>query len=92
VKAETIAAVNKFVTANNLPSTGTPQIVGFNSHQPFWLTVPPAKIASGFYNELNALQGKRNTWWTGATFVAHDSTQIWDWSHNTLLPGLTGSL
>jgi len=92
VKAETLAALAKIRLANGLPSTGTPEIVGFNNHQPFWLTVPLSKIGSGFYAQLNGLQGRKNTWWTGATFVAHDSTAIWTWSDNTLLPGLKGSL
>ncbi|KAK4448889.1 flavin-containing superfamily amine oxidase [Podospora aff. communis PSN243] len=91
VKAEVLATVNKFVQANGFPP-GSPQIVGFNSHAPFWLTVPPAKIAEGFYAQLNGLQGKRNTWWTGATFVAHDSSAIWRWSEETLLPSLKASL
>jgi len=94
VKAETLATVAKIISANGLstPGTGSPQIVGFNNHKPFWLRVPPATIASGFYNNLNALQGKRNTWWTGATFVAHDSSAIWSWEHGNLLPKLKASL
>jgi len=91
VKADTLAAVAKYAAANGLPAA-SPEIVGFNNHAPFWLTVPPSKIASGFYSQLNALQGKRNTWWTGAAWVAHDSTAIWGWSNSTLLPALEGSL
>ena len=93
VKANVLATVNKLVTANNLASPPpTPQIVGFNSHNPFWLSVPPATIASGFYNQLNALQGKKNTFWTGATFASHDSSAIWEWSETELLPQLKASL
>ncbi|KAK0622463.1 hypothetical protein B0T14DRAFT_513906 [Immersiella caudata] len=91
VKADTLAMVKKFVRVNGYPA-GAPQIVGFNSHAPFWLTVPPAKIAEGFYAQLNGLQGKRNTFWTGATFVAHDSSAIWRWSEATLLPAVKASL
>ncbi|KAK0742608.1 hypothetical protein B0T18DRAFT_413362 [Schizothecium vesticola] len=93
VKAETLEAIFKLKTANGFPpGTGTPEFVGFNDHRPFWLTVPPAAIAGGFYDKLNGLQGKKNTWWTGATFVAHDSSAIWNWTEVSLLPRVKASL
>lgn len=94
VKADVLAALAKIKTANNFTSAGTlvPEFVGFNNHQPFWLTVPPAAIASGFYSQLNGLQGKKKTWWTGATFVAHDSSAIWNWTETSLLPRLKAAL
>ncbi|KAM7194025.1 FAD/NAD(P)-binding domain containing protein [Naviculisporaceae sp. PSN 640] len=91
VKTAMLDTVEKVVTANGL-GTRKGEIVGFNNHNPFWLTVPTEAIANGFYGQLNALQGKRNTWWTGATFVAHDSSAIWEWSETTLLPALKASL
>ncbi|KAK5656642.1 hypothetical protein OQA88_4622 [Cercophora sp. LCS_1] len=93
VKADVLATIARVVSANGFPTSGaTPEFVGFNAHRPFWLTVSPQAIAGGFYDRLNGLQGKRNTWWTGATFVAHDSSAIWAWSEAVLLPGLKGSL
>ncbi|KAK4207089.1 hypothetical protein QBC37DRAFT_102491 [Rhypophila decipiens] len=92
VKSTTLNMVNKVVTANGYAKTKTPQVVGFNAHNPFWLTVSAAAIRDGFYDKLNGLQGKRNTFWTGATFVGHDSSAIWEWSEATLLPALLAAL
>ncbi|KAK4463920.1 flavin-containing superfamily amine oxidase [Cladorrhinum samala] len=96
VKADVLATLARLRTANNFTAAGAspaaPELVGFNNHQPFWLTVPPAAIASGFYGQLNGLQGKKKTWWTGATFVAHDSSAIWAWSEASLLPKLKAAL
>lgn len=43
----------------------TADIVGFNNHAPFELTVSPEAIAGGFYVRVNKLQRERDTWWQG---------------------------
>lgn len=42
---------------------GEPVFVAFESHNPFELQVPTDAIRDGFYTKLEALQGKRNTWY-----------------------------
>jgi hypothetical protein len=91
VKADTLAAIARIVKANGY-TAGNPEFAGFNNHAPFELTVSVDAIRDGFYSKLNALQGRRNTWWTGATWQAHDSSQIWNWTEYTLLPKLVASL
>jgi hypothetical protein len=87
VKNDILKTTAKLVKAFGFPAVkGTPEFVGFNDHKPFELTVSTDAIASGFYDKLNALQGKRNTWYTGATWQAHDSSLIWNWTEYTLLP------
>jgi hypothetical protein len=41
------------------------------------LHVGPRDIAGGFYKRLNALQGRNNTYWSGAAWHSHNSARIW---------------
>ncbi|PMD26014.1 flavin-containing superfamily amine oxidase [Hyaloscypha hepaticicola] len=87
VKKDILKTTAKLVKAFEFPPVnGTPEFVGFNNHSPYELTVSTDAISSGFYDKLNALQGKRNTWYTGATWQEHDSSLIWNWTEYTLLP------
>ena len=65
---------------------GKAEFVFFSSHSPFHLHVDVDDIRKGFYKDLFALQAKTDTFWTGATFVEHDSSMIWTWTEKSLLP------
>ena len=56
------------------------EIIDFSSHTPYELFAPSDEIAKGFYNKLFALQGKKNTYWSGAAFVTHSSALIWNYT------------
>ncbi|HEX3777176.1 MAG TPA: FAD-dependent oxidoreductase [Polyangiaceae bacterium] len=58
----------------------------FSAHNPFELRVSSPEIAAGFYTRLNALQGRNHTYYNGAAFQTHDSSLIWRYSHDTVLP------
>ncbi|KAF2104018.1 flavin-containing superfamily amine oxidase [Rhizodiscina lignyota] len=89
VKSDILATIAKLVKEFGFPpANGTPEFAGFNDHRPFELTVSPDAIRKGFYRTLNGLQGKRSTWWTGATWQAHDSSQIWNWTEHNIIPPL----
>ncbi|KAH9828001.1 Flavin-containing superfamily amine oxidase [Teratosphaeria destructans] len=93
VKADILATTEKLVQGLGYTNDNKPEFVGFNAHNPFELTVCPDAIAKGFYTELEGLQGKRNTWWTGATWQgAPDSSMIWNYTEHKVLPGLLASL
>ena len=92
VKADVLATLARINAANGFPTNGTPEFVAFQNHSPWTLKVPIKAIESGFYSDVNALQGQRNTWWTGATFQAHDSSLIWNWTEYNLLPRILASL
>lgn len=67
--------------------TGTgpaPSFATYSSHQPFELTVSTDAIRNGFYSKLYALQGQRNTWYTGAAWDAHDSSGLWAFTERLL--------
>lgn len=70
--------------AKTIPAT-QPTFADFSSHTPYELRVSAADIADGFYSRLYGLQGRRNTYWNGAAFAAHDSSLIWQYTE-TLLP------
>lgn len=50
-----------------------PVIVAFSNHSPFLLTAS----RDGFYEKVLDLQGKQNTWWTGATWNNHATADLW---------------
>jgi len=69
-----------------------PYFVAYSNHAPFHLQVTAEEIKAGFYKKMYALQGQRRTWWTGATWRAHDSSSIWKYTHDYVLPGLIKGL
>ncbi|KAJ5160821.1 FAD/NAD(P)-binding domain-containing protein [Penicillium canariense] len=85
-----IASYVKKMQANGIAEKvpGEPEFVRFSSHTPFELTVSQEQIANGFYEELYALQGYRNTWYTGAAFHTQDSSMLWNFTDSTVLPAL----
>ncbi|KAI0767756.1 hypothetical protein C8Q74DRAFT_1458039 [Fomes fomentarius] len=75
---ETLARLRRSAAMNfTTPETQTPEFVVFSNHSPFELTVGAEAIKRGFYRELYALQGYRNTWWTGAAWHTQDSSLLW---------------
>lgn len=71
------------------PSQGTPEFVAFGNHAPFQLEVSADAIRNGFYRKMNGLQGKHSTWWTGATWQAHDSSLLWNFTETHIIPALS---
>ncbi|KAH8904836.1 FAD/NAD(P)-binding domain-containing protein [Coniochaeta sp. PMI_546] len=56
------------------------KLLAWYPHGPFNIGVGPDDIRKGFYAKLYALQGQRNTYWSGSTWQAQDSTQIWTYT------------
>ncbi|KAI0142767.1 hypothetical protein GGR57DRAFT_377613 [Xylariaceae sp. FL1272] len=56
------------------------RIVAFDNHSPYELNVDAEDIRNGFYHDLYALQGRRNTWYSGAAWVSHDSSAVWNYT------------
>ncbi|KAF5610152.1 uncharacterized protein FSUBG_3384 [Fusarium subglutinans] len=61
-------------------------------HAPYYLHVTGHDIAQGFYRDFIALEGYRNTYWTGAVFAGHNSGLIWNWNDGTVLPAIKRDL
>ena len=67
---------------------GAPEIVALHKWSPFEITVSTDAIREGFYNGLMGLQGKRNTWWTGATWMNQATSTLWRYTEEEVLPHL----
>ena len=90
VQADIIASLTRMRAVGTLPTTSNavPGFSIFSSHTPYEVYVTMEQISKGFYGRLFELQGKRNTYWTGAAFVTHDSTNIWQYTE-TLISKVT---
>ncbi|KAF2501410.1 FAD dependent oxidoreductase family protein [Lophium mytilinum] len=93
VKSDILASIRRLKTTGiaNVTEDGEPQFVAFASHTPFQLTVPADAIKSGFYSKLYALQGQKQTFYTGAAFHAYDSSLLWRFTED-LLPKISSGL
>jgi hypothetical protein len=87
VKADIISSIQRLKYSGVATSTDEPEFVAYKGHIPFALTVPPEAIKDGFYTKLYALQGCRNTYYTGAAFHTQDSSLLWQFTE-ALLPDL----
>jgi hypothetical protein len=63
-----------------------------SNHTPYNVRVTAEDIKAGFYANLLALQGSRNTYWTGAAFSGHNSALVWTWNEGMIVPGLKKDL
>jgi hypothetical protein len=87
VKADIIAAIKRLQETGIAAVKEEPEFMAFSSHAPFELTVSTENIKSGFYSKLYALQGRQNTFYTGAAFHTQDSSLLWQFT-DALLPQL----
>lgn len=70
--------------------TTSPEILAFASHG---LTVPKVssdELKAGFYRKLYALQGQRNTFWTGLTWAPDYTPILWDFAEKLFPQILNG--
>lgn len=93
VKADVINSIKTLQEANPDKFNQTePELVIYRSHAPFYLQARPEDTKNGFYEQMYALQGLRNTYWTGASWRSHDSSVIWRFTQNEVLPKLLAGL
>ncbi|KAF2447901.1 amine oxidase, flavin-containing superfamily [Karstenula rhodostoma CBS 690.94] len=93
VKADILAAFKTLQRANPGAFNQTePEFVAYSSHAPFYLQARPEDTKKGFYGEMYKLQGGRSTYWTGASWRAQDSSDIWRFTEEEVLPGLVEGL
>lgn len=83
--------LSRIQEAQGLPPS-TPDWVIFSDHTPYNTMVTPEAIRDGFYEKLLALQGERDTFYTGATWETQDSGMIWTYTEEHVLPQLLESL
>lgn len=66
----------------------TPTIEAFASHSPLQLHPSPEALKAGFYKKLYALQGNRNTFYTGHAWAGDYTSVLWRFT-DRLLPALS---
>ena len=95
VQDDVVASVQRLrnlggANATNATQLGPPNFLAFQSHTPFKLVVSADELAAGFYARLNALQGYRRTWYTGAAIISHNSGKLWNFTE-ALLPEIVAA-
>lgn len=78
-----LSDIRRMRTAGTYPG-GDPEIVAFGSHVPETLTVSNAEIRGGFYKKLYALQGTKNTFYTGLAFCSDHSALLWAYTETVV--------
>lgn len=91
VQRDIEAVVGRVLEGQGLPPSPTEWVI-FSDHSPYNTMVEPEAIRDGFYEKLLELQGKRNTFYTGATWETQDSGMIWNYTEEHVLPELLASL
>ena len=74
-----------------IPAAET-KVLFFTNHSPYQLRVGAQSVKDGFYRDLYGLQGKRATFWSGATWAAHDSSLIWEYTEREVIPSVIAAL
>lgn len=77
-------ALNRVRAAVGVTGGADSEFATYSNHQPFQLQVSADAIRDGFYDKFYALQGKRNTFYTGAAWQTHDSSAIWQFTESLL--------
>ncbi|KAL7626109.1 hypothetical protein AAE478_002879 [Parahypoxylon ruwenzoriense] len=87
VEAATYATLKRLQkTVDGADETAEPRLVAYNSHTPLHPTADADAIRGGVYRDMYALQGYRNTWYTGSLMVT-GSSQLWNIT-SQLLPNI----
>jgi hypothetical protein len=87
VRERIVADVHRLNDSQSFPTP--PRVTAFktfSAHNPFELRVTPNEIAGGFYTALESLQGRNHTFYNGAAFHTHDSSLLWQFTNDHVLP------
>ena len=84
---------NATLAFNFTPPAGKQmKVAALETHTPYLMTVSKEDIQDGFYKNLTALQGQRNTWYTGSAWESEDSSAIWNYTLYQVVPGILSAL
>jgi hypothetical protein len=79
----------RLVKAGTLPKTADPakelEFRAWADHGAMHMNVAASELRSGFIQKLYALQGRRDTWWTGGAFSVQFQAILWAFD-DVLLP------
>ena len=94
IRANIEFSIVRMRAKNLLPSypTGELNILNLTGHTPYEVYVSSEQIGKGFYTKLFDLQGQRNTYWSGAAFVTHNSAAIWNYTDSLVEKMFAGQI
>ncbi|KAI2618911.1 amine oxidase, flavin-containing superfamily [Hypoxylon sp. NC1633] len=92
VKKDIVSRLRRVQQGRGVSVDGEPEWLAFANHAPFNLMVSNEAIRKGFYKDLYSLQGQRNTFYHGAAWHTQDSSLLWKFTDNYLVPVLLASL
>ena len=81
-KSGIYATLDRLKAADAISKTGKNDAATIVSHGNYQLRVAADQIKDGFYKKLYELQGKRDTFYTGAGFDKHSSSSIWAYTES----------
>ncbi|SPQ23119.1 64793184-fce7-479e-9a80-41831babc28b [Thermothielavioides terrestris] len=85
-------SIDTMIEAGTLPqSNGSLSFSIFANHARMHARVTADQLRAGFIQDLYSLQGRHNTWYTGAAFSAGFSTVLWEFN-KVLLPKVIAGL
>lgn len=83
-KADTVATLERLAAGGVIGESET-EFLALYDHPHVRMYVDAEDVRDGFYSRLYALQGQRNTYWTGAAWVTQASSPIWDFTKSVVL-------
>lgn len=92
VKADILEGLRRVQQQQGLSTETQPEWLAFFNHAPFNLMVSNEDISQGFYRDLYDLQGRRNTFYHGAAWHTQDSSVLWQFTDNYILPNVIAAL
>lgn len=90
-QADTLATLER-LAANGVIGQGLTEILEWYDHANVRMYVEAEDVRAGFYRDLYALQGQRNTFWSGAAWVTQASSPIWDYTKSVVDEGILAAL
>ncbi|KAL6721992.1 hypothetical protein ACLMJK_001097 [Lecanora helva] len=84
VQTAILNTANRLAGFGIIPKGGNAQLPILRSHTPYALRVGVQDIQDRFYDHLYALQGYRETYYTGAAFQVHATNAIWQYTDEVL--------
>ncbi|KAE8340536.1 hypothetical protein BDV24DRAFT_151892 [Aspergillus arachidicola] len=78
-----LSDLHRMATAGTFPG-GDPEIVMFGIHTPTTLSVSNTDVRDGFYKKLYAIQGTKNTFYTGLSFCSDYSSLLWAYTETII--------
>lgn len=91
IKSAVLTALAKYKQANGIKSTSTPSWAAFSSHTPYIPMVSNTAIQDKFYQKMYALQGQNSTFYNGAAWHTQDSSLLWKFTDDYILPIILAS-